>query len=239
MTRQGSEQFGQGLTPLKWSAAAGGGGPFFQNGGDGMPHVVRRSKPSPILNLPRPCGRGFSFCAYITQKLAGPQCAAQDGKVAGAAAQIPYQRRPYIAFARLRASPQQRGQRDREARRAIAALKGDLGNESGADRASFGRCIKRFWRNDVGAVDLPSHQQAGIDGMSVHQHQARAATANAACRFDCCQGQCSRNKSTNRASAGTRMVCNSPLRRKRITMPALMAVASSTPPPAGVRARSA
>jgi hypothetical protein len=85
----------------------------------------------------------------------GPQCAAQDGKVAGAAAQISYQRRSYIVFARLRALPQQRGQRDREARRAIAALKGDLGNESGADRASFGPCIKRFWRNDVGAVERP------------------------------------------------------------------------------------
>ena len=152
-----------------------------------------------------PCSQSFGGRRARFQKLASPQSAAQDGKVASAAAQISDQRRPYVAFARLRALQQERGERDCEARRAIAALKSDFGDESRAHRAT----------------------------RHAPQRPIRHAVLTAV------RAKCSRNKSTNRASAGARMVCVSPLRRKRTVMLAVTAAAPSTSPPTGVRARSA
>ena len=117
------------------------------------------------------------------QPLLGRDGAANNRGIAGAAANIPYQCCTDCGLVGIGLSAEQSCQRNREAGCTISALECNLRDQCLIHNAPLGQGDESFRRDDVGAFDLPSHQEAGVDGVSIQQHKAGSAPADATSRF--------------------------------------------------------
>jgi hypothetical protein len=95
-------------------------------------------------------------------------CAAYDGMIPRAAADIALKRSEYIRFRGIGIVEKKRGQRYGETGSAIAALKCILLGKAVLEDLHERDGIEAFRADDLRILYLPSHDKTAVDGTAVH-----------------------------------------------------------------------
>src|SRR5215470_4585459 len=110
----------------------------------------------------------------------GSEHGADHAGVAAAAAEVAGQRLAHLLLGRTRRAVEQRPRAHHHPRRAVAALRGLLGDERRLKRIGTGRRAETLDGDHVLTGERAGRRRAGAEGATIHQHGAGAALAEPA-----------------------------------------------------------